>query len=297
MNKTIYRIQCISTIKTLVLITIILFITFSSVGCKKLELTSGWKDREITIDGENADWENALTYIENKGIAIGLLNDEAYLYACLTTGDRQILRQMITKGFTLWLDSEGGKGKTFGLKYPVGLMESGMPMRDKAPDRRAGQDDLSWERLQTLLVMSTTKLEFLGPGKNEVTPMALAELTGIDLKVGLSEGTFVYECKIPLTVNDSYPYGIGIVNGGPIGIGCEIPEIDRASMREEMAARGGGGMRGGGGGGGRMGGGMRGGGRMGGGGGGMRGRGFEMQETLKLWAIVQLASGNDSATK
>ena len=129
------------------------------------------------------------------------------------------------RGLNLWLDSQGGKGKTFGIKYPVGLMRSGMATRDMVMNREGGQDNLSPERWLTMLVTSTAELELLGPDKNEVRPMVPANLTGIDLKVGLNNGTFVYELKIPLNVDDSHPYGIGMGNGGPIGFGCEIPQF------------------------------------------------------------------------
>ena len=160
-------------------------------------------------------------------------------------------------------------------------------MRDMDRNLESGQDNLSPDRLLTMLVTSTSDLELLGPGKNEVRSMVPANLIGIDLKAGLHNGTFVYELKVPLAENDSSPYGIGLENGGPIGFGCEIPQIDRSRMREEMAAGGGGGMRGVSGGG-MRGGGDRGGMRGGGGSRGMRGGGFERPEQLKMWAIIHL---------
>ena len=45
-------------------------------GCGGLELDSGWRDREITVDGASTDWQDALLYVERANVAVGLLNDE-----------------------------------------------------------------------------------------------------------------------------------------------------------------------------------------------------------------------------
>ena len=34
-------------------------------GCKKLELESRWRDRLVLIDGQNSEWEGAMTYVKD----------------------------------------------------------------------------------------------------------------------------------------------------------------------------------------------------------------------------------------
>ncbi len=272
--------RTISSSRLFLLVFSVLFIFL--LGCKKLELTSNWKDRVVTVDGENTEWQNKLTYIENKNVSIGLINDENSLYVCLITNDRQLQRQIMGMGFTLWFDSTGDKGKKFGIRFPLGLRESGMS------GTRQGISGENSERFQELFENSLTELEILGPGKYDVNRMAISELSGIDIHVGLFNGSFVYELKVPLAQGKDHPYAIGTKPGEKIGIGFETPEI---KMREGMNRRiSGGGMRGGG----MRGRGMRGGGMKGG---GMRSnRGIEMSESLKIWVTVQLASNPNSAS-
>ncbi len=46
------------------LFSILLLLTFLLVGCgnSKLELNSNWRDREITVDGKNADWLGVFSF-------------------------------------------------------------------------------------------------------------------------------------------------------------------------------------------------------------------------------------------
>ena len=106
-------------------LTIIIIISATSlVGCGGQELASTWRDREVTIDGVDAEWENAVTWVEDKNVAIGLLNDGEYLYICLASIDFQRVRQMVGSGLTVWFDPQGGKEKTFGINFPLGMQSS-----------------------------------------------------------------------------------------------------------------------------------------------------------------------------
>jgi len=260
------------------------------LGCKKLEFTSSWKNRAVTIDGENTEWQNKLTYIENKNVSVGLINDENFLYLCFITNDRQLQRQIMGMGFTLWFDSAGGKGKKFGIRFPLGLRESGMSVRGIQPETRQGISGESSGRFQELFENSLAELEILGPGKHDINRMAISELRAIDIHAGLFNGAFVYELKVPLVQDKDHPYGIGTKPGKKISIGFETPEIKRPGEMNKRIRISGGGMRGGG----MRGRGMRGGGMKGG---DMRSsRGIEIPEPLKMWATVQLASNPNSVS-
>ena len=259
------------------------FVLFLSLiilaGCsKKLELNSNWRDREISVDGNSADWLGAMMYIEDANISVGLLNDENFMYVCLIAEDQRLRTQVMRQGFTLWFDPDGGKKKKFGIKYPPGMQASGVPVR-----KREGEQDLEKFRESSEELM--TVLEILGPGKDESKRMPVEEAKGIDINVNATSGMLVYELKISLNRSHEYLYGIGAKGGNSIGIGFETPEIDWDEMRKRRSDR----MSGAGRGGGRTGG-MRG----GFGGRGMRGGGrrAEMPKGIKVWAIVQFASDN-----
>ena len=276
---------------------VIVITTMSLTGCKKTEFESGWKDREIVIDGDHTDWKNALTYIEKKKVSIGLLNDDDYLYVCLVPATRQIQNQITRLGFTLWFDAAGGKKKTFGIHYPLGMMNSGMSMRELGFDPRPGMGDPDPERMQRLIELSLSDLEILGEEEGDARMMGVDQAQGIDVEVGNMTETFTYELRVPLRRDEDHPFAIGVEDAAAVGVGFETGQIDIEKMREEMKDRMGSGGRGGGGMGGRGRGG-RGGGRMagappgGGRGGGMRGGSMQpdIPDPLKVWVKVSLAA-------
>lgn len=257
---------------------ILLLLTILFIACGSIQLSSIWRDREVTIDGKHDDWLNALMYFEEENISLGLQNDESFIYICMIVEDPMIRNQIMRQGFTLWFDPPGGKKRIFGIKFPVGMSEEEMQMRgmqegDVPQKQRRGEQDPEGVRRQM------TELEIFGPGKDESVRMTIDEAKGININIRASSGTLVYELKVPLSQNEQYPYAVGAKAGSSIGIRLETPKLTRSSMRGGMA----GGMPGGGG---------RGG--MGGmpGSGGMRGGGMrpQMPGPLKVKAIVQLAS-------
>lgn len=261
---------------------ILLLLTILFIACGSIQLSSIWRDREVTIDGKHDDWLNALMYFEEENISLGLQNDESFMYICMIVEDPMIRNQIMRQGFTLWFDPPGGKKRIFGIKFPVGMSEEEMQMRgmreeDVQQKQRRGEQDP--ERFRQDPMRQMTELEIIGPGKDESVRMPIDEAKGINIIMRASSGTLVYELKVPLSQNEQYPYAVGVTAGSSIGIRLETPKLKRSNMRRGMA----GGMPGGGG---------RGG--MGGmpGGGGMRGGGMrpQMPGPLKVKAIVQLAS-------
>ena len=258
--------------------SILILFLFLLVGCgnSKLELNSNWRDREITVDGKNADWLGAMLFFEEDNVSVGLLNDENFFYICMIVEDQFMRTQVMRQGFTLWFDPDGGQEKTFGIKYPLGMQANGRGMR---------RDEQSMERSRQARRRPMFELEILGPGKDEVKKMPIAEAKGIDIIVEFSSGMLVYELKVPLIQSEQHPYAIGAEAGSSVGIGLETSKMERSAMRRQMSGgRGGGGISGG----------MRG----GAGGRGMSGgrRSPQKRQPLKIWAVVQLAS-NNSAVK
>lgn len=267
--------------------SVLLFVLFlsvlSQIGCNSLELKSEWRDREIIVDGNNTDWLGAMYYFEGENISVGVLNDASSIYICMIAEDRLMRTQVMAQGFTLWFDPTGGKEKTFGIKFPIGMQGvegQGFPM-----GLREGERDQ--ERIREQFEKSLEDLEILGPRKDDQKRMPVEEAKGIDIVVDPSGGLLVYELKVPLLHSEQHPYAVGAEAGDLIGIGLEIPKMDRDTMRKRM----GGGMPGGTG---MPGDGRRGG--MGGKPGGMGmpgGRRPQMPKGLKVWVSVQLASGDN----
>ncbi len=204
-------------------LTFIILILFPAifVGCGKIELNSKWRDRDITIDGIDTDWRNATMYIEKVKVAVGLCNDENYMYVSITPWDRIIQAQMMMAGFTLWFDKTGGNNKTFGVRFPLGMHDMGIPIRNGGSRSNA-------EKRLRMFKESQKELEILGPGEEEACKMSIeaACVQGLHVKIGNSDGKLFYELKVPLSKNSQFPYAIEADTGDSISIGFETAELD-----------------------------------------------------------------------
>ncbi|MBN1223551.1 MAG: hypothetical protein JXB23_09895 [Candidatus Aminicenantes bacterium] len=284
--------------KKLVLSVVVFILVFWTVGCGEVKLDSGWKDREIVIDGYSDDWLDTLYYFENDNVSIGFFNDSDYLYACLLVEDFMIQSQVIRQGFTLWFDSAGGKEKRFGIKFPLGMQamrRERMPMdQEKRPEWKEGERP-DPQQMREAFEQGLKELEIVGPGKDELRRISVDEAKGLTVKVRNETGLLVYELRIPLRSADPDTFAIGTSAGALIGVGMEVPKMDMNKMKDMMGGRGRmpGGMPPEGG----RPGGMTPGGRPGGmggrGGTGMRGGMPNIPDGLKIWAKLQLSSPSE----
>ncbi len=220
-------------------------------------------------------------YFEGTNVSVGILNDADSVYICMIAEDRFMRTQVMAQGFTIWFDPTGGKEKTFGIKFPIGMQ--GLEDRWIPMGFREGERDQ--ERMRERFEKSLKDLEILGPRKNQQKKIPVDEAKGIEVIVDPSGGLLVYELRVPLQHSEQHPYAVGAEAGDSIGVGLEIPKMDMNALRKRVGGRRPGGI------------GMPGGGRPGGmgGRGGMEmpgGRSPQTPKGLKVWAKVQLASGD-----
>ena len=256
---------------------------FLLVGCTTLKINSYWKDRDISIDGENSDWLGAVYYFEDNNISAGVLNDESFIYICMIAEHPPLRAQIMLQGLTFWFDPDGGKEKAFGIRFPLGRQDRlcrEMPMGPR-------EEELDQEKIQEFFEKSLTELEILGPRKDEKRRIQVKDLKGIEMAIDASGGLLVYELKVPLLHSEKHPYAVGAKAGDLIGIGIEVPKMDLSEMRKKMEERMPGGMGTPGGRGGGMG---R---RLGGPG----GRRPDISDGLKVWVAVELASERGSTSE
>lgn len=271
---------------------IMLFLTLISIilltACvQPVKLNSQWRDHEIVIDGLDSEWENTTVYIPKQKISLTLLNDQHNLYIRLASRDRRLVSQVMGMGFTLWLDPHGGKRKTFGIHFPLGMQDMERPAGAMMPGDNP-------DEFVTKFPESMVEMEILGPGKEESRRIRLsaAEIQGLHLKIGFVQGNLVYELQVPFFQDELHPLGIGLDptdmdTNQVIGMGFETSEFDMSKMKNRMEGENPGGFTPEGGTGAPPGGGPG----MGGGpqGVGMPGGGMK-PERLNLWSTVKLAS-------
>jgi hypothetical protein len=263
----------LATVSTLVL-TIIL-----AAGCgdKDPEISSGWTDGDISVDGANTEWQDRTVFVESVDIVAGVVNDYDFLYVVLMTSERT--RQMqLMRGVTMWFDTSGEKKKTFGIRFPL-VMDDMSPMAFR---QNEAQNRPSFEDLEAEMV----ELEVIGAG-GPVERLPADGTSGIEVNLSRSGGVVVYELRVPLKADGQYEFAVGARVGELIQIGLETPEFERPEGMGGGRGMGGGGMPPGGMGGGR-------GGHGGSPPGGGRG-GFEPPDPIKLWATVRLASPDQTS--
>ena len=207
-------------------------------GCgSTAQIPSSWRTRGVTVDSAAREWKSAFTPIKDTHLFIGMQNDSAFFYLRILAPEDEFRRRIAAPGMTVWLEPQDGK--KLGILYPMGT----------------GIHDL----------------EILGVEKNDRTLFSPLEVPGVSVRVGSSDGSSMYELKVPLQASKDRPYAVGATPGSTFRIEIQT-EKEVVGMREG-GGRSSGGEGGGYGGGGGGGGGFGGGGRRGGGGGGRGGGG------------------------
>ena len=215
------------------------------IGCGMEEIYSKWCNPVVTIGGIDggAEWENARHAMDDGNITVGLLNDEKTLFLRLSTRNQAIQRQILAAGLTVWFDGEGDKKKIYGIHFPASGQGSGRsPMLKGDRDQRDDPDEMSGK----LREVAQGELKITGPEQNEHSYIAEKCISvsadhryyyfsaedstqyGLQYSLGYAKGDLVYELGIPLTRNNSTPYGIAVHKASIIGIGLETGKIERS---------------------------------------------------------------------
>lgn len=228
-------------IKLLPAVALIIFLYGCSAG---LEMTSGWKENTVKIDGNSDEWAGSLKQIPDKNLAVGFKNDDQFLYMCLVINDPTKLMAMMHGGFFVWFEPENEKN-TFGIKYPVPNLFSdkeSMPMMDKSPDREKMQERIAkdFDKQKEMVIINSDNYPL---GQFPVSN----NKEGINAKIGFEgEGRFVYELQVPLAEKNNFVYKIDSRAGEKLNVRFETGEIERGKPGDDkggmMRPEGGGGQ-------------------------------------------------------
>ena len=258
--------------KTRAKIVLITLAVVGVAGCstfRTFEVKSQSAAGEIVVDGRAEDWRGAQFFIEEQQLLLGIKNDSRFLYIGIVAESRLTNMQILRQGLTVWFDPKGGKKKSWGIQYPLGLAQEETPFFPGPGEFE--DEELEWPK-EAFKELTIIRSKAVPPTKIDV---GRAKEMGLEVSATAEAGLFTYELKVPLQAVEENGLAVGASPGQTIGLGFEAGEF---KMRMP-----GGGM-------GRppMGGSMgRGGGRMEG-----PAMGFGRPERLKIWAIVRLASGD-----
>ncbi|MEM6336541.1 MAG: hypothetical protein AAF752_08235 [Bacteroidota bacterium] len=239
---------------------------FAGCGGSAAVIESDSAAGATAVDAQVTDWAGSLQPVEGKPFSLGVRNDGQDLYVVFLTRDEATVRQIVTRGLQVWVDPAGGKAQTLGLRYPMGFVEdlgTGAFAGQQGSTREPGQMEQRFnESLDELIIVSDGQPAERWP---------VAEFEEMAFAARLDRGLLVTEMRIPLRHTDDFSVAIGAEPGQSIGLGFEVPEIDREALRERFGNRAGGGQ------------GAR---------GGMGGRRRMMNvggERLQFWGTVRLA--------
>ncbi len=197
-------------------------------GCENIDLTSKWRDRDIVVDGIDTDWKHATVFLENTRVAIGLLNDEDYLYISMSPWDIRRQNHIINSGLIVWFDPDGNHEKRFGICFPL-EKEYETPLKVLENDRKASEKTLhAFREMQD-------SLEIIISGEQQPIQMHISEerASGISVAVGNSDGRLFYEMKVPIHTGNGKPYAINPNSKKPFNIGFETPKVSMEVSTED----------------------------------------------------------------
>jgi hypothetical protein len=210
----------------------------SAAEGKDIVFKTGWKDRDLVIDGRNSDWQGALGYLNDPPVMLGFLNDDNAIYVCLATNLPAIREGMLRRGVTVWIDPKGGKRKTLGIRLapsappggpgdgPRGGLAEGAEERTggpPAPPQGAFEPDESAPPARLMVRL---------PGRDEWTPVE-GGAGGIEAAVEDSNGLVVFEMTVPLKGGLEAPVTLGAGPGAAISMSFETPKPERPRGRPE----------------------------------------------------------------
>jgi len=197
----------------------------------------------IAIDGNNQDWaQAALTAQNNVAVDYAFRHDGQNLYILFIFNDPKFLSTINDTGMAIYFSPANKKSKDFGIKFIrknvtgeelIALAEKqGTPLTEEQIAQLREKPQARYLFYESDIIGK--KGETIVPHNQEgVNPPAF--------RSGRSGKSIVYEFRVPLVSQETYPAGIGFQPGQALRVGFEwggmTPEM-RKAMMARMAAEG-----------------------------------------------------------
>ncbi len=207
-------------------------------GCSQLGLVSSWARPDVAVDGQQTEWQGLLQQPEGQSVAWGVMNDADYLYVTLSSLDQRTLMQIMSRGLTVWFDTQGRNRTVLGVRYPIGAVTMGLQEEGFGQRNRRRQSNP--EELLEQMMGAELWIEVTGPEKGDLARIIRGGEGGIQVDLASKLGQFVYELRIPLDTSSENPHALGVTPGETIGIGF----VAGGGGRGNFSRPGGGGFRG-----------------------------------------------------
>lgn len=210
-----------------------LFILIILNGCKDKSIKSEWKESEITIDGNSADWPDySLKFVEwdNIQAILGIINNDTSLNLMIRFRDKRLVRMIEAHGLILWFNEK--KKNNLGIYYVNNDFRN---------------------RIKSIGSYRPNKGEIIRPPEEAPHPAGSfcvvqedtneipeSGFRGILAAADVIDGSYCYEFQVLLLTNSSSPYTLYTPLGNKLKIGFEIQPIskeEKEQMKEMMEER------------------------------------------------------------
>ena len=202
----------------------ILFCSALLVTCAaQTELPGRWSSGEQVMDGLDAEWLGHYLMPSDQALGIAASNDGEFLYVGMKVRNPDIIRQAGLRGFTLWLDKDGGTRQRLGIRF-AGL-------RSLLP-RMSAQGGIDMESMRFALAEALTgplPLQMIDAHEEEIPFIVSASAVS-----EVSQGEWFCEFKIPLIL-----LGSGRTTPESVGVGFKSNTLDPSNMPSRQGGRGG----------------------------------------------------------
>lgn len=210
------------------------------------KIQSLWSEGGFSVDGQPVDWNGKGRMLKDEDMMFGVSNDNENLYVAMYISEQKKLAQVFSRGMTLWFDPNGGKKRSFGVRFPLSRRPGGARQRGGSgstarrersgggagvqtpPESGSGPANAEQPRTVNDMVAAMRELEIVGPDKDDLHRAPLEDVQDVVLRASWQGQGLFYELKIPLARNEDHPFGIGVRPDKPLGIGIETPRVERA---------------------------------------------------------------------
>jgi len=179
-------------------------LTVLLLRCNTLTLESQWA-KSVSIDGNAAEWQNRVTYLDSRQIAAGFMNDAHYLYACLISYDEAIIHQIRHGGFSISCTHPELGEDNREIRFICGRRT--MP---PTPSAKTASDSFPSQTEGTF-----ESIEFTGPNhkKSSVVPFHSIDTTIVHYRLTGTRDKLILELRMALHSDTSgNSLSLGIVN-------------------------------------------------------------------------------------
>ena len=222
------------------LIFLVGVLLFSLAACSEPTLISNWQSSEIKIDGNTNDWAGALKYFEDEKAAIGVSNNNDYIYFCLATSDNAKIMRILRNGFTVWLDPQSSDGETIGIQFPIKRFSKSIIDRTRPGMKEEENSADNLKKMINKFKIDQNEILIVNEDKFPLSAFPLVNNAGIEVNINYEMHQFVYELKFPLANNTLDNFYIDVLPNEIVRVGFESGEINKPEVgdRDNMSGSG-----------------------------------------------------------